>query len=73
MSVIRINRLTMAEAEDLVATLWRVFEEQRIATPRLHLFAVGETLDVEIAFHGERDAALVQPIVSRGVLAAIAG
>jgi hypothetical protein len=65
MCVIRINRLTMGEAEGLVVMLWRVLEEYRIPSPRLSVYPAGDAVDLGIEFHSEQEAALVRRVVPR--------
>ncbi len=61
MSVIRLDRLSMADAEHAVAQIWRILEEQRVASPRMTV-AVNEAregVDLSLTFHAAHDAAFV--------------
>lgn len=61
MSVIRLDRLSMADAEHAVAQIWRILEEERVASPRMTV-AVNEAregVDLLLTFHAAHDAALV--------------
>jgi hypothetical protein len=61
--VIRLDGLTMTEAEALVAVLWRALEEYQIPSPRLRVFQqiVGEGVDLCIEFRSAQEAELVAP------------
>lgn len=61
MSVIRLDRLSMADAEHAVAQIWRILEEERVASPRMTV-AVNEAregVDLLLTFRAAHDAALV--------------
>jgi hypothetical protein len=59
MHVIRIERVTMAEAEELIAAVWLKLEEYQLGFPRLRVFQVDETVDLRLEFgpDGEEDPA----------------
>jgi hypothetical protein len=63
--LIRIDRLTMAEAEALVAAVWRAVEEQEVASPRLRVYRVDEAVDIGFEFLSEEDGDLVRGAVPR--------
>ncbi len=64
MCVICKYRLTAAEAEDLIALLWRALEEHGIASPRLRVHKAGDSLNLSLEFLSEQDAALIREVVS---------
>jgi hypothetical protein len=65
MCLIRIDRLTMAEAEDLVAALWRAVEEHEIPSPRLRVYRVDAAVDLGFEFLSEEDGDLMRGAVPR--------
>lgn len=65
MRTIRVNRLTMAGAEDAIALLWRILEEQQIPTPHLNVHRVAGTVDLSIEFLSQEDADLVRQVARR--------
>ena len=61
MSVIRWERLSMADAEQVVAQIWRVLEEHRVASPRMALAVQGsDRVDLSLTFGAASDAELVR-------------
>jgi hypothetical protein len=54
MHVIRIERLTMAEAEELIAALWLKLEEYQLGSPRLRASRADETVDLRLEFGSVR-------------------
>jgi hypothetical protein len=65
MCLISIDRLTMAEAEALVAAVWRAVEEQEIPSPRLRVYRVDEAVDIGFEFLSDEDGDLVRGAVPR--------
>lgn len=65
MCVITINRLSMAEAESLIATLWCTLEEYRISSPQLNVRRLGDSMNLSIEFLSQQDADLVRQVMSR--------
>ncbi|HUC64981.1 MAG TPA: hypothetical protein VMA53_06115 [Stellaceae bacterium] len=63
MHVIRIERITMAEAEELIAALWLKLEECQLGSPRLQVSRAGETVDLrlELGLDGDDDLARRAP------------
>lgn len=59
MDIIRIERVTMAEAEELIAALWLKLEEYQLGSPRLRVSRADETVDLslEFALDGDEDLA----------------
>ena len=65
MNKLRINHLATADAEDLIATLWRALEERRIPSPELKVFLSREAVDLSLGFPSEQDANLMTRTVPR--------
>lgn len=60
MSTVRLTRLSMTGAEDLIARIWCVLAEHPVAAPRLSMLTHADgTIDVALAFRTESDAELV--------------
>ena len=60
MAIVRLSRLSMIDAEDLVARIWCVLAEQPVTAPRLSVQAHADgTMDVALSFSTEHDAELV--------------
>jgi hypothetical protein len=53
----------MAEAEDLIAALWRALEEHRISSPQLRVLQADGSVDLRIEFRSQRDSELVRRIM----------
>lgn len=61
MFVVRLDPMSMARAERVVAEVWRVLEEYHIASPQLAVEArMGNFLDMHLTFDSIADAALVR-------------
>jgi hypothetical protein len=63
MHVIRIERVTMAEAEELIAALWLTLEEHQLGFPRLRVSGADETIDLSLEFGADHD----EDLARRGV------
>jgi hypothetical protein len=63
MNTLRINQLPTADAEDLIAILWRALEERRIPSPEINVSRSSVGMDVSVGFGSERDADLVMRMV----------
>jgi hypothetical protein len=63
MNTLRINQLPTADAEDLIAILWRALEERWVPSPKLNVSLSSVGLDVTVGFGSERDADLVMRMV----------
>lgn len=61
MSVIRTGRLTMAEAEFLLAMLWRALEECRLRSPHIRVHGIPGAVELSIVFVSRQDADLAAP------------
>jgi hypothetical protein len=74
MPVITVERVTMAEAEELIAGLWLKLEEYQLGFPRLQVFRADETIDLSLEFGTVGDENLATPGVLRlsGVLSPMA-
>lgn len=61
MFVVRLDPMSMARAEQVVAEVWRVLEEYHIASPQLAVEArAGNFLGMHLTFDSTADAALVR-------------
>lgn len=61
MPVIRLNQVSMARAEQLLAEIWRVLEERRIASPQLAVeVGANDLVDISLTFDGTVDAKLAR-------------
>ena len=63
MNTLRINQLPTADAEDLIAILWRALEERRIPSPELYVSLSSVGVDLSVGFGSEPDAKLVMSMV----------
>lgn len=74
MSVIRLDRLTMADAEHALAHIWRILEEHRVASPRMTVTVdeAREWVDLSLTFHAAPDAASVRRAIAESGLLRIA-
>jgi hypothetical protein len=62
--VTRIDRLTMAEAEAFIATLWRALEEYQIPSPRLKVYGTSAgVVDLAFTFRSAQDAELIKRLM----------
>ena len=60
MFIVRLGRLSMTDAEDLVARIWCVLAEHPVAAPRLLVQAHADgAVDVGLSFRTNHDAELV--------------
>ena len=73
MPVITVERVTMAEAEELIAGLWLKLEEYQLGFPRLQVFRADETIDLSLDFGAVGDEDLATPGVLRlsGILSLV--
>jgi len=65
MPVIRVRGLTVAEAEDFIARLWRALEEYRAPSTQLEVSRVAGAVDLSIRFRSQHDADLVTRVMPR--------
>ncbi len=63
--VVTVLRDTIAQAEDAVAALWLVLEENQMSTPKLHVKRELAIVHIDIEFQSEHDADLMQEAISR--------
>jgi hypothetical protein len=56
MCTITLNLLTISEAEDLIAGLWRDLEEHGAPSPRLRVSQFDEKVELSVEFLSEQDA-----------------
>ena len=59
MCVIKVTRLTMAGAEDVVAMLWRTLEELRMPSPQLSVYQTAGGVELNIGFFSQQHADIV--------------
>jgi hypothetical protein len=64
MRVLTIERRTMAQAEDVIAMMWRMLEKYRMPTPKLHV-RVADVVLITIEFLSDPDAYLIQRVTSK--------
>jgi hypothetical protein len=64
MRVLTIERRTMAQAEDVMATLWRMLEKYRMPTPKLGVCRVAGAVLITMEFLSDPDAHLIQRVSS---------
>lgn len=66
MSAIRIDQLSAAEAEYVVAQVWCILEKYQIASPSLAVRSQSnDLLGIQFAFKAQADADLVEPELLR--------
>ena len=66
MAIVRLSRLSMVDAEDLVARIWCVLAEHPVAAPRLSVRTYADsTVEVALSFRTEHDAELVMHAAPR--------
>jgi hypothetical protein len=66
MPILRLNQISMAGAEQLLAAIWHLLEEHRIGSPKLKIEArTDDCLDMELAFNAMADAAIVRRMLMR--------
>jgi hypothetical protein len=68
MRVLTIERRTMAQAEDVMAMLWRMLEKYRMPTPKLGVRVAGAVL-ITMEFLSDPDAYLIQRVTSEAASA----
>jgi hypothetical protein len=61
-SSMRFHGIDEAEAERLLAAIWRVLEENDLATPQLHVRSAKTSIDVTLTFQSAQELALVKPV-----------
>ncbi len=65
MAVLRVNRLSMNEAGDLIARLWYLLEKLDIASPRVSVEGrADDSVDIGLIFAQEEDAERLRPGIS---------
>jgi hypothetical protein len=63
MCMMKMDRLSMAEAEKLIAALWRSLEEHGIPSPQLRVRQTHESLDLSIEFCSQKDSELMKRVM----------
>ncbi len=65
MTVLRVSRLSMSAAGDLIARLWYLLEKHSIASPRVSVEArAGDFVDINFVFAKKIDADLIRTRLS---------
>ena len=54
--------ISKTDAERLLAAIWRVLEEHRLATPRLHVRSAKGSIAVTLTFQSAGEVALIKPV-----------
>lgn len=68
MSVIRTGRLTMAEAELILAMLWRALEEYRLRSPHIRVQEMPGAMELSIVFVSRQEADLASTRLKTDVI-----
>jgi hypothetical protein len=63
MCIMKMDRLSMAEAENLIAALWRALEEQGISSPQLRVRQTRGLVELSIEFCSQKDSELMRRIM----------
>jgi hypothetical protein len=63
MCIMKMDRLSMAEAENFVAALWLTLEEYGVSSPQLRIRQARETVDLSVEFRSQEDSELVRRIM----------
>jgi hypothetical protein len=63
MCIMKMNRLSMAEAEKFIAALWRTLEEHGIPSPQLRVRQAHASVNLSIEFRSQKDRALVRRVM----------
>jgi hypothetical protein len=63
--VVTVPRDTIAQAEDAIAALWLVLEENQMPTPKLRVKRELGIVHIDIEFQSQRDADLMREAISR--------
>ena len=59
-SALQLNRMTRAQAEAILATVWCALEKHSLTSPRVEARVVNGLLDIVLTFRREEHCALVQ-------------
>ena len=59
-SALQLNRITKAEAEAILATVWCALEKHSLTSPRVEAHLANGLLDIVMTFRSEEHCALVQ-------------
>jgi hypothetical protein len=63
MCIMKMARLSMPEAENLIAALWRTLEEYGVSSPQLRVAQARGSLDLSIEFRSRKDSELVRRVM----------
>jgi hypothetical protein len=64
MCTLKICRITVAQAENVIAILWRTLEEYGVASPQLRVRQVRQSVELSIEFLSQRDSDLVRRAIA---------
>jgi hypothetical protein len=56
----RFGAITVPEAENFVATIWRILVENALVSPRIEVRAVNRSIDIGLHFSSAEDCAVVE-------------
>ena len=59
-SALQLNRMTRAQAEAILATVWCTLEKHSLTSPRVEARVVNGLLDIVLTFRSEEHCSLVQ-------------
>jgi hypothetical protein len=65
MCIMKMARLSMPEAENLLAALWRSLEEYGVSSPQLRVRQVWGSVDLSIEFCSQKDRELMRRVMPR--------
>jgi hypothetical protein len=63
MCIMKMDRLSMPEAENLIAALWRALEEHGISSPQLRVRQARGSVDLSIEFCSQKDRELMRRVM----------
>jgi hypothetical protein len=63
MCIMRMARLSMPEAEKLIAALWRTLEEYGVSSPQLRVGQTRGSVDLSIEFRSQKDSELMRRVM----------
>jgi hypothetical protein len=58
-STMRLSPATLAQAEDFLATTWRILVEDALTSPQIGVRVVGTLIDLSLRFSSAEDCRLV--------------
>lgn len=70
MCIMKIGRLSMAEAENFVAALWCTLEQHGVSSPQLRVGRARGAVDLSVEFRSQEDREMMRRIMPRLATAA---